>query len=186
MALSERRQYVAAQVCLLLPCSSGLLLLVATGLFVCCDLLGDVSARRLPIASFRVRWLAKAKEEVERHLVRYGRPSCGRGGGGCSLCRELLIRRRHRLRRLPTPTTPTTPTIALLSKVCSRVETATIQSRVGVMTAKKTTRSRTPPPRREPFALGSARPRDVVWCWFWHGARPPLHIPRGAPVVLRA
>ena len=36
---SERRQDVAAQVCLLPPCSSGLLLLVATGLFVCCDLL---------------------------------------------------------------------------------------------------------------------------------------------------
>ena len=59
-----------------------------------------------------------------------------------------------------------------------------MQSRVDVMTAKKTTRSRTPPPRREPPALGSARPRDVVWCW--HSARPPLHIPRGAPVVLRA
>ena len=68
------------------------------------------------------------------------------------------------------------------------VETATMQSRVvqrvDVMTAKKTTWSRTPPPRREPPALGSARPRDVVWCW--HGARPPLHITRGAPVVLRA
>ena len=65
------------------------------------------------------------------------------------------------------------------------VETATMQSRVDVVTAKKTTRSRTPPSRREPPAfLGSARPRDVVWCW--HGTRPPLHIPRGAQVILRA
>ena len=80
----QGRQHAAAQVCLLPPCSSGLLLLVATDLFVCCDLLGGMSARRLPVASIRVRWLAKSTEEVERHLVWYGRPSCGRGGE-CSL-----------------------------------------------------------------------------------------------------
>ena len=61
--------------CRLAPRTSCCLLRLATDLFVCCDLLGDVSARRLPVASIRVRWLAKAKEEVERHLVWYGRPS---------------------------------------------------------------------------------------------------------------